>query len=272
MPKEIAHWLLARTAAEALRDSGLPDALVRAPADYPAHFYCGAVTPDSAFYSLFGPEKGRIRLASGATHLPDSPRRFIASPLLRALRRESGDGGFDRSIDAFRLGVVSHYAADEAFHPEVEAAAPTEQEHFRLEAHLDLCFLSMESAPFLPLNVRTLHARAARAPEACPAGTLYNGYLNSFLPEPDISRAASDRVLALHAFVQALFFSRPARALVSIAAAAAPASLASYPCLFYTDEPRRYQLFDRLPELEAEAAGRFLRYAGLMADGQRTPD
>jgi hypothetical protein len=266
MPKEISHWMLARKTAESLQGRSLPEALIQAPLNFPAHFYYGAVTPDTAFYCFFGRDKALVSRASGGTHRPESAGKFNASPRLEALGRGHGDGAFNQSIDAFRLGAASHYAADEVFHPLVDELAPTEKEHFRLEMNLDLHYRSIETAPFSPLNVKELFRQLEKTPEACPVGELYNTYINTFLPEPELSRAGTDRVLRLHGLVQGLFFSRLTRRLTSLAAAAAPASYASFPYLFYEREARHYPFFDRLPALEAGTIDRFLIYAGKIAD------
>jgi hypothetical protein len=132
--------------------------------------------------------------------------------------------------------------------------------------NLDLHYRSIETAPFSPLNVKELFRQLEKTPEACPVGELYNTYINTFLPEPELSRAGTDRVLRLHGLVQGLFFSRLTRRLTSLAAAAAPASYASFPYLFYEREARHYPFFDRLPALEAGTIDRFLIYAGKIAD------
>ncbi len=265
MPKEISHWILARKAADTLRGGAFSEELIQAPLKYPAHFFYGAVTPDSAFYCFFGRDMELVRRASEGTHRPESAGKFIESPLLEALRRKPGEGAFRQSVDAYRLGAASHYAADEVFHPLVDELAPTEKEHFRLEMHLDLYYRSIGAAPFSPLKVKELFRQSAKTPEACPVEELYHAYINTFLPGPEISRAGTDRVLKLHALVQGLFFSRLTRGLTAIAAAAGPDAFDSFPFLFYEPEARRYPFFDRLPSLEAAMADRFLSYAGKIA-------
>jgi hypothetical protein len=252
MPKEISHWILAEKAAAALRESSIASTLVRtAPLHYPAHFLYGAVAPDGAFYYLFGKNRAGVRWASGRTHETDSATRFMQSSYMSDLMQQDKGGPFSLSATAFCLGVLSHYAADEAFHPLVDAMAPSTAEHYRLETRLDLFYLSAGPLPFTPPEMRTLLRKARDYCEACPLEKLCHGYLAAFAPGTGCDEQTAAGVLKMHAAVQRLFFSPLAPLFAS--------PLRTWAPLFYKMHKDTSCPFDKLHELEANMVARFLR-------------
>lgn len=112
MPKEIAHFTMARMTRKALgkRQSPFSEAAAR----FPALFDLGAVTPDINFYCMAGPGAEEIRALSAPFHRTD--RRALL-PVLEFLDRRLAQGKHDAPALALAAGLICHIMADTIFHP-----------------------------------------------------------------------------------------------------------------------------------------------------------
>jgi len=105
VPKEHTHWHLARRVADRLEPGPLADAVVA----YDEFLLAGAVSHDSAYYSL-GDEFAKK--TADRLHGTEGQDSFAPFRALAAHRDELGAQGF-----AFGLGALTHLAADATFHP-----------------------------------------------------------------------------------------------------------------------------------------------------------
>ena len=141
MPKEIAHFALARKTADAL-----PKGLIFSNAvdRFFNLFVLGAVAPDIYFYYLAGPDKDRIQGLSKPFHRSDKKALL---PVLSFLENREGQTGEDLPALALAAGVICHIMSDTRFHPLVYYYAGMDRihkgataRHRQFETALDIWF------------------------------------------------------------------------------------------------------------------------------------
>jgi len=142
MPKEIAHFTMARMTGAALGRAHSP--FRKALGKYPNLFVLGGVAPDIAFYCLAGPGARETQALSAPFHRPD--KRALL-PVLEFLDRRRARGKEDLPALALAAGAVCHIMADTVFHPMVyyfagmDGAHPgATARHRQFETAMDLCF------------------------------------------------------------------------------------------------------------------------------------
>ncbi len=172
MPKERAHWLLARRAADRLPPGPLADAVLA----FGEYLLAGAVAHDSASYALGSSEARRTAARLHGTAVSDSFSPF------RALASHKSDLGAQGL--AFGCGALTHLAVDATFHPMIfcwtgDAQAPKGDlrqgwlyRHQACETALDLHL----EALWGPAPVRTFAALVHEAgPELIPVQSVFTG-------------------------------------------------------------------------------------------------
>jgi len=142
VPKECAHWIIARRVAASYPGPKIKTLLAR----WEPLYLLGSVLPDTAFYTLGG--RNRRRLLELAETLHGSRG---GDPLFFLERVVSGP---DPVLVSLALGVVCHIMTDSQFHPIVyhfcgidEAHPGALQRHLRFEAWLDVHYRSLEPPP-----------------------------------------------------------------------------------------------------------------------------
>ncbi len=136
MPKEITHFALARSLAQAVPETSAFYSPVQR---FPYLFCLGAVTPDIPFFTLAGPGAYKIQALSTPFHGKD---RRALGPVLGFLDRNRSEPAM-----ALAAGVICHVLSDTRFHPLVyyytgmdQAHAGATARHRQFETAMDLYF------------------------------------------------------------------------------------------------------------------------------------
>jgi len=142
MPKEIAHFTMARMTGKALGKEHAP--FREAVEKYPALFVLGGVAPDINFYCMAGPGAKQIQALSAPFH--QSNRKALL-PVLEFLDRRLAGKKLDFPALALAAGAVCHIMADTVFHPLVYYFAGMDgvhpgatARHRQFETAMDLYF------------------------------------------------------------------------------------------------------------------------------------
>lgn len=141
MPKEIAHFVLARKTAGLLPEGSIFQGAVAA---YPTLFTLGAVAPEICFYRLAGPDAAAVQALSLPFHRTDSSALAPVLAFLEARRNH-------RAALALAAGVVCHILSDTRFHPLVYYYAGMDgvhsgatARHRQFETAMDLWFWAQD--------------------------------------------------------------------------------------------------------------------------------
>ncbi len=223
MPKECAHWIIARRAAASCAGPRVKALLHR----WEPLYLLGSVLPDTAFYAFAG--RHRARLLEVAQTLHGSRG---GDPLF-FLERAAGDREPSEPRMALALGAVCHIMTDSQFHPIVYHFCGLEEEHegalrrhFLFEGWLDVHYRSLESPPGHGKLVSILRSAPQPFREVAAAARAL------FFDGPASQRSVA-AALRRHARIQRLFYNRMAAAAAAAVRRFAPAAGGTFEALVY---------------------------------------
>ncbi len=234
MPKECAHWIIARRAAASCAGPRVKALLRR----WEPLYLLGSVIPDTAFYAAAG--RHRARLLEVARTLHGSRG---GDPLF-FLERAAGDREPSEPRVALALGAVCHIMADSQFHPIVYHFCGLEEEHrgalrrhYLFEGWLDVHYRSLESPPGRGRLASILRSapQPLREVAAAAHGLFFDG---------PTSRRSVAAALRRHARIQRLFYSRVAAAAAAAVRRVAPAA-GAYEALAYPRDEGAVPFFSK---------------------------
>ena len=191
MPKEITHWLIAE---EIVATLGQTSRLKKIITEYKHLYLVGAVLPDSLLYLKHGKDATTvIKKAEEIDNAPDS-YFFIKNYF---------DTKIGRLTDAelsLLAGIVIHFFTDSVFHPFIYYfGGMNNANHFILETYADLYFKG-ESKPTHKWLFRNILSSCEIASEQ-----LIETVYTIFFEPKSIEKKSIQRMLNLHAFIQAQF-------------------------------------------------------------------
>ena len=162
MPKELAHWWLARETLESFKNTcPLLAGLLERNTNV---FLLGAIGPDYLFYYLYGSELGRFGEASKILHGAAGGDTLAIVAKTADTWYAEGENAVPEAVWAFLFGYACHVAADSVFHPLVfYIAGKGDKEavynHHLFETVMDLYVKDVLKPAGLPLRLRSLSSR-----------------------------------------------------------------------------------------------------------------
>ncbi len=230
MPKECAHWIVARRVAASY---GGPR--VRALLDRCQSLYLlGAVLPDTAFYTLAGRHRGELLALAELLHgsRGGDPLFFL-------------DRAVTEPLAALALGVACHIMVDSQFHPIVchfcgieELHGGALERHFAFEGWLDVHYSSLEAPPGDGRLARILRGSPMSLSEIA-------SLVRSLLYVESVPRRVVASALRRHALLQGLFYSPVLRWTVAAARRLWPGAGGPFAALMYPRLEQPVPFFER---------------------------
>jgi hypothetical protein len=218
VPKECAHWIIARRAAASYTGPQVRSIVAR----WEPLYLLGSVLPDTAYYSPVGRWSGRLRELADTLHgeRGGDPLYFL-------------EGCGDGPAAALALGAAGHVMTDSQFHPIVYHLCGVRgvhkralRRHLQLEGWLDVRYRAGEPAPFAGRLAAILAAASLLVDDVA---ALVRAVLRL---DESLPRVAVAAALRRHAAVQRLFESGVLRDALSTAGRLA-APLADAAALLY---------------------------------------
>lgn len=216
VPKECAHWIIARRVAAAY-----PGPRVRALLDrWQSLYLLGSVLPDSAFYNLVGRHRAELLALAEVLHgsRGGDPLFFL-------------DRATTEPLAALALGVACHIMVDSQFHPIVcwfcgieELHGGALERHFAFEGWLDAHYSSLEAPAGRGRLARILRQSPMKLPRIA-------ALVQALLYDESVPRRAVASALRQHARLQRLFYSGALRCAVAAVKRLFPRAGAPYAAL-----------------------------------------